>query len=61
MKLSECRFGVIVENFVYGKVGMVVGITEYKTDYGTFPIPLVQWQDGTTCAANHVNLRLYEE
>ncbi len=67
MKLSECKFGVIVQDTVFNMVGMVVGVTEcqIKPDYLTktvyLPIPLIQFQNGVTIGVNPSNLRLYEE
>jgi hypothetical protein len=61
MKLSECKFGILVENEFDIRVGMIIGITQYTTEQGTFPVPLIQWQDGTTHAMNPDHLRLYED
>ncbi len=67
MKLSECKFGVIVEDAITGEVGIVVGITEYKIqpDFLTkpkrCPIPLVQFQNGVTMGVKPSDLLVYED
>ncbi len=61
MKLSECKFGILVENEFDSRVGMIIGITQYTTEEDAFPVPLIQWQDGTTHAMNPNHLCLYED
>lgn len=63
MKLSECKHGVLVcRNYGSGSmIGMIVGISETKTEHGAFAIPLVQWQNGDTYPIHHTNIKLYED
>jgi hypothetical protein len=61
IKLSECKNGILVENEFDSRVGMIIGITEYEAEYCKFPVPLIQWQDGTTHAMNPDHLCLYED
>ena len=68
MKLSECKYGVLVTYAVdvdnpklLGKVGMVVGVSENcKTG---LPVPLVQWQDDKDYrgSVHHSRLALYQD
>jgi hypothetical protein len=63
MKLSQCKYGVIVYRQTYINIkpliGMVVGIGQNRHKEA---IPLVQWQDRTTpIVIHHGCIDLYEE
>lgn len=66
MKLSECKFGVLVQDD-RGRVGMVKGITNNKTssdlqerDDPDNAIPLVEWASGATTGIYHGNLKPFK-
>ena len=71
MKLSECRYGILVKRetkeYVHSHlhltvkhsvIGMVVGISQNCMGEA---IPLIQWQDGEEFSIHHENLSFYEE
>jgi hypothetical protein len=68
MKLSDCKYGVLVQTLEqFGEIGMVVGITnniptvlseEQKNPERA--IPMIQWQSGRTFGINHHNIREYK-
>jgi len=69
MKLSECKYGILVQDLSeHGEIGMVVGITnsmlnvlsEVQRD-PELAIPLIQWQSGRTCGIHHNNIRVYKD
>lgn len=69
MKLSECKYGILVQELSeHGEIGMVVGITnsmlnvlsEVQRDL-EFAIPLIQWQSGRTSGIHHNNIRVYKD
>lgn len=58
MKLSECKYGVLVEDSS-GNVGMVLGISQNEAGEA---VPLVQWQSNTAVIKCHPKrIALYEE
>lgn len=68
MKLSECKFGVLVQSIDTGEIGMVKGITNNLTNLLTEEqrdpsraIPLVEWQSGRTTGIHHGNIKLYKD
>lgn len=68
MKLSECKFGVLVQCIATGEIGMVKGITNnlsrMLTEEQREPeraIPLVEWQSGRTTGIHHGNIKLYKD
>lgn len=69
MKLSECKYGILVQKLSeYGEIGMVVGITNniphVLTEEQREPeraIPLVQWQSGSTSGIHPFNIRIYKD
>tara|TARA_R110002153_G_scaffold244399_1_gene399807 strand:- start:99 stop:296 length:198 start_codon:yes stop_codon:yes gene_type:complete len=65
MKLSECKYGVLVETVFgvvgrnsYTRVGMVVGVTQNSLEEA---IPLIHFQNGEEYGVHPANLFLYEE
>lgn len=69
MKLSECKYGILVQELSeHGEIGMVVGITnkissvlsEDQKDPNQ-AIPLVQWQSGRTWGIHQNNIRVYKD
>lgn len=68
MKLSECKYGVIVINENNNHIGMVVGITNNACHFIDLQIrseldraiPLIQWSNGDKYPIHHENLSLYE-
>lgn len=58
MKLSECKYGVLVISNFDKKVGMVVGVTESTKG---LPAPEIKWQDGKTFYRFPENLSLYKD
>lgn len=65
MKLSECKYGVLVARAFctvgkdpYTRVGMVVGVTQNSLEEA---IPLIHFQSGERYGVHPANLFLYEE
>ena len=65
MKLSACKFGILVVDCrsyrapEVSRIGMVIGITQNSTREA---IPLVQWQGSAECVGfHHAHLAKFEE
>lgn len=66
MRLSECKYGVLVQKLDGGEIGMIVGVTNnaFGSPYEKNPsyaIPLVQWQNGDTRGIHHENIDFYRD